>query len=61
MLPQFIDRSMGQPRLQLLTLGLICAVIAVLSDGTWALASGSAREWLGKSPRRLEMLSAAAA
>ena len=57
-LPQFIDRSMGQPRLQLLTLGLICAVIAVLSDGTWALASGSAREWLGKSPRRLEMLSA---
>jgi threonine/homoserine/homoserine lactone efflux protein len=57
-LPQFIDRSMGQPRLQLLTLGLICAVIAVLSDGTWALASGSARVWLGKSPRRLEMLSA---
>ncbi|MGO9884254.1 MAG: LysE family translocator [Solirubrobacteraceae bacterium] len=57
-LPQFIDRSMGQPRLQLLTMGLICAVIAVLSDGSWALASGTAREWLGKSPRRLEMLSA---
>jgi threonine/homoserine/homoserine lactone efflux protein len=57
-LPQFIDRSMGQPRLQLLTMGLICALIAVLSDGSWALASGTAREWLGKSPRRLEMLSA---
>jgi threonine/homoserine/homoserine lactone efflux protein len=57
-LPQFIDRSMGEPRLQLLMLGLICAVIAVLSDGTWALASGTARVWLGKSPRRLEMLSA---
>ncbi len=57
-LPQFVDRSMGQPRLQLLTLGLVCAVIAVLSDGSWALASGTAREWLGKSPRRLEMLSA---
>jgi threonine/homoserine/homoserine lactone efflux protein len=57
-LPQFIEPSLGQPRLQLLTLGLICAVIAVLSDGSWALASGTARVWLGKSPRRLEMLSA---
>ena len=57
-LPQFIDPSLGQPRLQLLTLGLICAVIAVLSDGSWALASGTARVWLGKSPRRLELLSA---
>jgi threonine/homoserine/homoserine lactone efflux protein len=30
----------------------------MLSDGTWALASGTARNWLGRSPRRLEMLSA---
>jgi threonine/homoserine/homoserine lactone efflux protein len=33
-------------------------VIAMLSDGTWALASGAAREWLGRSPRRLERMSA---
>ena len=57
-LPQFIDRSAGHPTLQLATMGVICAVIAMLSDGTWALASGTARNWLGRSPRRLEMLSA---
>ena len=57
-LPQFIDRSSGHATLQLATLGLICAVIAVLSDGIWAIASGTAREWLGRSPKRLEWLSA---
>lgn len=57
-LPQFIVRAQGHTTLQLLTLGAICVAIAVLSDGAWALASGSAREWLGRSPRRLERLSA---
>ncbi len=57
-LPQFIDRSSGHATLQLLTLGSICLVIALLSDGAWALASGTARQWLGRSTRRLEWLSA---
>jgi threonine/homoserine/homoserine lactone efflux protein len=57
-LPQFIDRSQGHATLQLATLGLMCVVIALLSDGSWALASGTAREWFGRSPRRLERLSA---
>ncbi len=56
-LPQFIDRSQGHVTLQLATLGAICAVIALLSDGAWALASGTARHWLGRSPRRLEAMS----
>jgi threonine/homoserine/homoserine lactone efflux protein len=56
-LPQFIDRSQGHYTVQLLSLGLLCAVIALLSDSTWALASGSARAWLGRSPERLERLS----
>jgi threonine/homoserine/homoserine lactone efflux protein len=56
-LPQFIDRSSGHPTLQLATLGVICAVIALLSDGCWAIASGTARTWLGRSPARLERLS----
>jgi threonine/homoserine/homoserine lactone efflux protein len=56
-LPQFIDRSSGHPTLQLATLGVICAVIALLSDGSWAIASGTARTWLGRSPARLERLS----
>jgi threonine/homoserine/homoserine lactone efflux protein len=56
-LPQFIDRSAGHPTLQLATLGAICALIALLSDGTWALASGTARTWLGRSSIRLERMS----
>ncbi len=57
-LPQFIDRSRGHATLQLISLGLICVLVALLSDGAWAIASGSARRWLGSSPRRLERLSA---
>lgn len=57
-LPAFIDRSAGHPSLQLATLGALCAAVALLSDSTWALASGSARAWLGRSPARLERLSA---
>jgi len=55
-LPQFIDRSQGHVTLQLAVLGAICVVIALLSDGAWAIASGTAREWLGRSPRRLEAM-----
>ncbi|HEY1508426.1 MAG TPA: LysE family translocator [Solirubrobacteraceae bacterium] len=58
-LPQFIDRSQGQASVQIALLGLICVVIALLSDAAWALASGSAREWLGSSPKRLERLTGA--
>ena len=57
-LPQFIDRSRGHTTLQLISLGLICVLVALLSDGVWAIASGTARTWLGSSPRRLERLSA---
>jgi threonine/homoserine/homoserine lactone efflux protein len=55
-LPQFIDRSQGHDTLQLATLGAICVVIALLSDGAWAIASGAARQWLGRSSRRLETM-----
>jgi threonine/homoserine/homoserine lactone efflux protein len=55
-LPQFIDRSQGHVTLQLALLGLVCIVIALLSDSIWAIASGAARGWLGNSTRRLERL-----
>ncbi len=58
-LPQFIDRSAGHVTLQLALLGSICIAIALLSDGAWAIASGTARQWLGRSTRRLEGLTAA--
>jgi threonine/homoserine/homoserine lactone efflux protein len=57
-LPQFIEPARGHTTLQLASLGLICCVVAILSDGTWALASGTAREWLGRSPRRLRAMTA---
>jgi threonine/homoserine/homoserine lactone efflux protein len=58
-LPQFIDRSQGHVTVQLALLGMICIVIALLSDGAWAIASGTARQWLGGSSRRLERLTGA--
>lgn len=58
-LPQFIDRSQGHVTLQLASLGAICIVIGFLSDAAWAVASGTARQWLGSSPRRLERMTGA--
>jgi threonine/homoserine/homoserine lactone efflux protein len=57
-LPEFINRGAGGAMLQLAALGVICVFVALISDSTWALASGTAREWLGRSPKRLERLSA---
>jgi threonine/homoserine/homoserine lactone efflux protein len=56
--PQFVDHSQGHISLQIATLGAICIVIGFLSDTAWALASGTAREWLGRSTRRLEWMTA---
>jgi threonine/homoserine/homoserine lactone efflux protein len=55
-LPQFVDPSAGSATLQLLTLGAIFCTIALVSDGIWALAAGAARDWLVRSPRRLEAI-----
>ena len=58
-LPQFIVRSQGHVTLQLALLGSICVAIGILSDGAWALAAGSARQWFGRSTRRLERMTGA--
>ena len=55
-LPQFTDPAKGHVPLQLLVLGLIFVAIALVSDSLWGLAAGSARAWLGRSPRRLDAL-----
>ena len=52
-LPQFVDPAAGSVALQLLTLGAVFGTIALICDGTWALAAGAAREWLVRSPQRL--------
>lgn len=57
-LPQFIEPGGAPASLQMAFLGLIFVGIALLSDGAWALAAGTAREWFARSPRRLERLGA---
>jgi threonine/homoserine/homoserine lactone efflux protein len=58
-LPQFVDRSAGHVQLQFLLLGAILLVVGLVSDGAWAIASGTARFWLARSPRRLELIGGA--
>jgi threonine/homoserine/homoserine lactone efflux protein len=58
-LPQFIDRSAGHVQLQFLLLGAISLIVGLFSDGAWAILSGTARVWLARSPRRLELLGGA--
>lgn len=57
-LPEFVDRSLGHPALQLLVLGLVWVGIA---DSLWALAAGTARGWLARRPRQLERAQGASA
>jgi hypothetical protein len=59
MLPQFVDRQAGNVPLQIVLLGAIFAGIALFSDSTWALAAGTVRAWLSKSPRRLALIGGA--
>jgi threonine/homoserine/homoserine lactone efflux protein len=58
-LPQFVVRSHGHVSLQLLALGVLSVLIALVSDSTWGLLAGGVRSWLGRSPRRLAALGGA--
>ncbi|HEX6454557.1 MAG TPA: LysE family translocator [Trebonia sp.] len=55
-LPQFTDRQAGHVPMQIVVLGAVFAAIALLSDGAWALAAGTARAWFTRSRRRLELI-----
>jgi threonine/homoserine/homoserine lactone efflux protein len=57
-LPQFIDRERGSVTAQLILLGAIFAVLAFVSDGTWGMLAGTARNWLATDAKRLERLRA---
>jgi threonine/homoserine/homoserine lactone efflux protein len=60
LLPPFVDRSAGAapPAEQMLMLGWIAIVIGLVSDSTWALVAGRARDWFARSPRRVQRLGA---
>jgi threonine/homoserine/homoserine lactone efflux protein len=55
-LPQFVDRDRGGVPAQMLALGLIFVLIALVCDSTWSLVAGGARAWFGRSPRRLRLV-----
>lgn len=55
-LPQFVDRSTGDTSGQLLILGVVFLLIALVLDSLWAVGAGTGRVWLARSPRRLSGL-----
>jgi len=57
-LPQFVDRDRGHVTGQLILLGGIFSILALISDGSWALLAGTARQWLATDEKRLEKLRA---
>ena len=53
--PQFVTAG-GSPILQMLFMGLLFSVIGIASDSVWAIAAGTARQWLTSSVSRLAVV-----
>jgi threonine/homoserine/homoserine lactone efflux protein len=45
-LPQFVDVDRGAVAFQIAVLGLVFILLAIVSDGIYAIAAGSAADWL---------------
>ena len=58
-LPQFTDPATGSVPAQMVGLGALFPLVALVLDSAWALAAGTASEWFGRSPRRLELIGGA--
>lgn len=58
-LPQFTNQDAGGVPLQMLVLGTLFPLIALVLDSGWALAAATARSWFARSPRRLEAVGGA--
>jgi threonine/homoserine/homoserine lactone efflux protein len=58
-LPQFVDRGHGHAAAQMLLLGLVFNLIALVSDSVWGMTAAGARDWFARSPRRLSMVGGA--
>lgn len=55
-LPQFVNTGAGAVPAQIMLLGIVLPVIALICDSAWALAAGIARAWFARSPRRLALI-----
>lgn len=56
-MPQFVEPAAGNVAAQIMALGLIMVVIALLTDSVWAFVAGTARTWFARSPRRIQVMS----
>ena len=52
-LPQFVRAQSGAAATQMMVLGAVFIVVALISDGCYVLLAGTAREWFVRSPKRL--------
>lgn len=59
LLPQFVDPGAGPAGLQVMALGLVFVAIAIVSDGTYALAAAAVRQRIVHRPAALARLRAA--
>jgi threonine/homoserine/homoserine lactone efflux protein len=57
-LPQYVNPNGAPPQLQMLALGVVFVIVALISDSAWAIAAGTARNWFARSPQRLSRLGA---
>ncbi|MER7001075.1 LysE family translocator [Streptomyces sp. NPDC000410] len=55
-LPQFVDRGQGHVTVQILLLGLVFNVIALVCDSAWGLVAANTRSWFARSPKRLSLV-----
>lgn len=58
-LPQSVHREAGSVPLQMLVLGTLFCVLACVMDGAWGLAAAAARDWFGRSAKRMAMVGGA--
>ena len=55
-LPQFTEPSKGHLTAQLILLGTIFSIIAIISDSTYGIVAGAIRNWLSSDIKRLVRL-----
>jgi threonine/homoserine/homoserine lactone efflux protein len=57
-LPEFVSRAPGHLPVpaQMIILGALFPVIALVLDGLWAIVADTARRWLVRSPRRMALI-----
>jgi threonine/homoserine/homoserine lactone efflux protein len=58
LLAAYVDPDAGHAPAQMVALGALFCLIAMASDGAWAVLAARARAWFGRDPRRLSWTSA---